>query len=82
MSTGDSTDESDESDESGEIGYAAAIAELDDIVRRLDDEALDIDALAGEVERAAVLITTCRDRLGAARLRVTEIVSDLELDPD
>lgn len=59
-------------------GYAAAMAELDEILRKLDDDTLDIDLLADLVARAAELIATCRDRLDAARFRVTEIVADLE----
>ena len=43
-----------------EVGYAAAMRELDDIVRRLDDDALDIDTLAAEVERALRDEGVCR----------------------
>ena len=60
------------------VGYAAAMEELEEILVRLDDDRLDIDQLAGEVARAADLIAACRVRLDAARLRVTEIVADLE----
>ena len=63
-----------------DVGYAAAMRELDDIVRRLDDDALDIDTLAAEVERAADLIAACRERLSTARLRVPQIVADLDTD--
>lgn len=60
------------------LGYAAALAELESIVARLGDDGLDIDELADLVERAADLVARCRDRLDTARLRVTEIVADLE----
>ena len=59
-------------------GYAAAMAELETILVRLEDDQLDIDLLADQVERAAYLVGLCRDRLDAARLRVTEIVADLD----
>ena len=66
------------SEPSETVGYAAAMDELELILARLDDDRLDIDQLAGEVARAADLIAACRIRLDAARLRVTEIVADLE----
>lgn len=61
-----------------EIGYAAALAELHEIVSDLEDDALDIDVLADKVERASALISTCRQRISAARLRVEEIVAELD----
>lgn len=67
-----------------EIGYAAAMAELDQILVALDDPNLDVDQLADRVARAAELVEVCRDRIERARMRVTEIVADLDndLDPD
>lgn len=62
------------------LGYAAAMSELDTILRTLDDDQLDIDRLGDLVERAAALINHCRDRLDSARLRVTELVESLD-DP-
>ena len=59
-------------------GYAAAMAELESILVRLEDEQLDIDHLADHVARAAFLVGLCRERLDTARLRVTEIVADLD----
>lgn len=64
------------------LGYAAALAELESIVARLGDEGLDIDELADLVDRAADLVARCRDRLDSARLRVTEIVADLDESGD
>lgn len=64
-----------------ELGYADALAELESILRQLDDDDLDIDVLGTQVERAAMLIQLCRDRIGAARVQVERIVADLgEID--
>ena len=60
------------------IGYADAVDELNSILRDLDDDQLDIDVLAERVERAAQLITICRDRIGVAKVRVDEIVAGIE----
>lgn len=59
-------------------GYAAAMAELESILAQLEDDQLDIDHLADHVARAAVLVSLCRERLDAAKMRVTEIVADLD----
>ncbi|MFN8038603.1 MAG: exodeoxyribonuclease VII small subunit [Acidimicrobiales bacterium] len=59
------------------LGYAAAVAELEEILDRLDDEALDVDVLAQEVRRAAELIRLCRGRIDAARVEVEEVVAEL-----
>lgn len=59
-------------------GYAAAMSELEAILVRLEDDQVDIDLLADQVARAAELVGLCRERLDAAKLRVTEIVADLD----
>jgi exodeoxyribonuclease VII small subunit len=61
-----------------EIGYAAAMAELEQILGELEGEAVDVDHLADRVQRASVLIRLCRDRIGAARLHIEQVVADLD----
>ena len=58
--------------------WADAIAELEQILARLDDDALDVDVLAAQVARAAELISQCRDRIAQTKLEVERIVGDLE----
>ncbi len=61
-----------------EIRWADAIGELEQILTRLDDDALDVDVLAAQVARAAELIGLCRDRIANTKLEVERIVGDLE----
>ncbi|MEZ5321299.1 MAG: exodeoxyribonuclease VII small subunit [Microthrixaceae bacterium] len=61
-----------------DLSYGAAMDELESVLTRLTDERLDIDDVTVLVERAAVLVRSCRTRLDAARLRVEEIVDDLQ----
>lgn len=61
-----------------DLGYAQALDELDDILRELEGSDVDVDRLADRVARAADLIALCRDRIGAARLRIDEVIADLE----
>ena len=66
------------------VGYAAALGELDQILRELEGSDVDVDRLADRVARAAQLIELCRERIGRARLRIDEVVADLDgrLDTD
>ena len=69
-----------QTDDSGidELGYADALDELDDILRELEGSDVDVDRLAARVARAADLIALCRDRIGAALLRIDEVIADLD----
>jgi exodeoxyribonuclease VII small subunit len=62
------------------IGYAAALTELDHILRELDGDDVDVDILGERVRRAAELLRVCRDRIGKARFEVEQVVADLEAD--
>lgn len=61
-----------------DLGYADALDELDEILRELEGSDVDVDRLADRVARAADLIALCRDRIGAARLRIDEVIADLD----
>ncbi len=50
-----------------QLTYESAFAELQQIVRDLQDEAVGIDELSAKIARAAELVRFCRERL-----RVTE----------
>ena len=65
-----------------ELGYAEALEELETILVDLDDDELDVDALATKVERAAVLVRLCRERISGARMQVDEIVAGLDDEDD
>ena len=62
-------------DEAPIAGYAAALAELDEILRELEDPDLDVDRLGGQVRRAAQLIAFCRQRIVGARLEVEAVTA-------
>jgi exodeoxyribonuclease VII small subunit len=46
--------------------YSAAVAEIEDILRRMDSEQFDIDTMAAQVKRATELIKFCRTKLKKA----------------
>jgi len=81
MSNDPPTDAADEATtDPGQIGYADALGELDVILRELEGSDVDVDRLADRVARAADLIALCRDRIGNARLRIDEVIADLDAD--
>jgi exodeoxyribonuclease VII small subunit len=60
------------------VGYAEALAELEAILGDLDGDDVDVDRLAGQVRRAAVLIRFCRERIGGARIEIESAVAELD----
>ncbi|MET0145032.1 MAG: exodeoxyribonuclease VII small subunit [Ilumatobacteraceae bacterium] len=71
-------------DEPAPPGYAQALDELDAILRELEGSDVDVDRLADRVARATTLIAVCRRRIGDARLRIDEVIADLDggADPE
>jgi exodeoxyribonuclease VII small subunit len=65
---------------SEEVRWADAIAELEAILAKLDDDALDVDVLAAQVARASELIGLCRDRIARTKLEVERIVGDVDTE--
>jgi exodeoxyribonuclease VII small subunit len=63
------------------LGYAAAMAELEQLLADLERADLDVDQLGAKVARAAELIRSCRARITTARLEVEQIVADLDEPP-
>lgn len=63
-----------------DLGFGGCLDELDRIVRGLESDAIDVDHLAAQVERATALVEWCRHRLAGTRLRVDEVLERLE-DP-
>ena len=63
-----------------QIGYAEALAELENILNELEGDDVDVDTLAQHVQRASLLIEPCRERIGSARMRIQEVVAQLDAD--
>ena len=61
-----------------QLGYADALAELERILDRLEHDEPDVDRVADDVARAAELVHHCRSRITAARLRVEDVMEDLD----
>jgi len=57
--------------------FSEAIQELEAILQRIDSDAIDIDGLAKELERATELLDLCRGKIRKAEVEVKQIVDKL-----
>lgn len=67
-----------ERDAVAEPTFGEAMEELEAILRRIEGEEVDVDGLAEELRRAAVLLELARGKLRRAEVEVTQIVLGLE----
>ncbi len=64
--------------EGPEMEYGAARRELEEILRSLEEGEVEVDGLAGKVERAAELIRICREKLHAQEVKIRKVAAELE----
>jgi exodeoxyribonuclease VII small subunit len=57
--------------------YAAASAELEQILHDIESGEIDLDVLSEMVERAAALLAICRQKLAATETKVKKVTADL-----
>ena len=58
-----------------EIKYEAAFAELQTIVRRMENDELDIDQMSEQLKRAQQLIKLCKDKLTKTDEEIKKILA-------
>lgn len=63
-----------------EVSFGDAMQELEAILQRIDDDAVDVDRLARELRRATELLELCRGKIRKAELEVTQIVQQMQKD--
>ena len=62
--------------EKEELKYEAAMAELQSIVRKMENDELDIDQMAEQLKRAQELIKLCKDKLTRTDAEIKKILTD------
>ena len=62
--------------------YGEAAERLEEILKKIEDGAVDIDELSGLVREAAELVTLCRSKIRAAEIQVKTITEQLERDAE
>jgi len=82
MTTEDKGKAKNESESAGndadEPSFSVAIDELEAILQRIDNDAVDVDGLAKELRRATDLLELCRGKIRKAEVEVSQIVQKLE----
>ena len=61
-----------------ELKYEQAMREHEDIVRKMENNELDIDMLGAELKRAQTLIKICKDKLTKADNEVKNVLKNCE----
>lgn len=70
------------SGKSPKLSYGKAAERLDEILRVIEEGQVDIDELSGLVEEAAGLVTTCREKIRDAGMKVKTITEQLEREKE
>lgn len=60
--------------------FSQALVELEKILSGIEDESIDIDTLAEELQRATGLLESARAKLRRAELEVRQVVARIEED--
>jgi len=67
-----------------ELTYSQALNELEQIVKEIESEEVDVDILAEKIKRASQILTFCKGKLRTAEDEVkkvlTEMVDDAETE--
>lgn len=60
------------------VSYNQAMAEVEEILEKIENEELDVDDLAEKVKRVSVLLKICKDKLLKTNEQVEKILKEME----
>ena len=60
------------------VSYSEAMAEIEEILEKIENEELDVDELAEKVKRVSVLLKTSKDKLTKTNEQVEQILKEME----
>jgi exodeoxyribonuclease VII small subunit len=60
------------------LTYNGAIAEIEEILERMESEELDVDELSEKVKRVSELVRYCRNKLKTTEEEVEKVLKDME----
>ena len=61
-----------------ELSYQEAVAEIEEILQKIEQDELDVDQLALNVKRVSQLIRSCREKLHKTEIEVEKILNDID----
>lgn len=59
-----------------EIKYEEAVAQLEEIVEKMENDELDIDQLSEQLKRAKELVKYCKDKLTKTDEEIKKLLSE------
>ena len=63
-----------------DISYTKAIKEIEEILRKIENEELDVDQLSTSVKKAADLLKICKSKLRDTEEEIQKILDDMDTD--
>lgn len=60
------------------ITYNEAIAEIEEVLEKIENEELDVDELAEKVKRVSILLKICKEKLFSTNEEVEKILKEME----
>ena len=63
-----------------DLKYAKAIERLEDIISKIETEAIDVDELSIKVKEAIDLIKVCKEKIDKAEMEVKKVVENLDVN--
>jgi exodeoxyribonuclease VII small subunit len=60
------------------ISYNEAMAEIEAVLEKIENDELDVDELAEKVKRVSTLLKTCKDKLTKTNEQVEQILKEME----
>ena len=60
------------------VSYTEAMAEVEEILEKIENEELDVDDLAEKVKRVSVLLKICKDKLLKTNEQVEQVLKEME----
>lgn len=60
------------------LTYKEAIAEIEDILRQIENDEPDVDQLSEKVKRLSALVAWCREKLHNTEDEIEKILKDIE----
>jgi len=60
------------------FSYKQAIAEIEEIISKLENEEIDLDNLSENVKKASELITNCKNNLKTSEAEIEKIIKSIQ----
>ncbi len=72
------SDDRDQTEDFEQLAFGDAVEQLEEILRGIEGDEIDVDRLAEELRRATQLLEVCRGRIRKAEVEVRQIVDQLD----